>query len=68
MTPGDLEMDDIFNFVKFTTNPLLDYIFYRSPRGKFFVYLSASREEMLLYRSLQNSISPGKSDQKPAHP
>ncbi len=47
MTPGDLEMDDIFNFIKFTTNPLLDYIFYRSPRGKFFVYLSASREEML---------------------
>ncbi len=47
MTPGDLEMDDIFNFIKFTTNLLLDYIFYRSPRGKFFVYLSASREEML---------------------
>ena len=47
MTPGDLEMDDIFNFVKFTTNPLLDYIFYRSPRGKFFVYFGASREEML---------------------
>ena len=47
MTPGDLEMDDIFNFVKFTTNPLLDYIFYRSPRGKFFVYFSVSKEEML---------------------
>lgn len=47
MTPGDLEMDDIFNFIKFTTNPLLDYIFYRSPRGKFFVYFSVSKEEML---------------------
>lgn len=47
MTPWDLEMDDIFNFIKFTTNPLLDYIFYRSPRGKFFVYFSVSKEEML---------------------